>query len=81
LKDEVDRHRTGARIVGGSLIPRGGVGCRVVGAGRRWRPGARPGHVLVTIGTFFSKLAVVSFGGAYACSPTWRSRRSRPITG
>jgi chromate transporter len=25
-----------------------------------------PGHVLVTIGTFFSKLAVVSFGGAYA---------------
>jgi chromate transporter len=24
------------------------------------------GHVLVTIGTFFSKLAVVSFGGAYA---------------
>jgi len=25
-----------------------------------------PAHVLVTIGTFFSKLAVVSFGGAYA---------------
>ena len=25
-----------------------------------------PGHVLVTIGMFFSKLAVVSFGGAYA---------------
>ncbi len=25
-----------------------------------------PDHVLVTIGTFFSKLAVVSFGGAYA---------------
>jgi chromate transporter len=25
-----------------------------------------PGHVLVGIGTFFSKLAVVSFGGAYA---------------
>jgi chromate transporter len=25
-----------------------------------------PGHVLVSIGTFFSKLAVVSFGGAYA---------------
>jgi len=25
-----------------------------------------PGHVLVTIGEFFSKLAVVSFGGAYA---------------
>jgi chromate transporter len=25
-----------------------------------------PKHVLVTIGTFFSKLAVVSFGGAYA---------------
>jgi len=25
-----------------------------------------PSHVLVTIGTFFSKLAVVSFGGAYA---------------
>jgi chromate transporter len=25
-----------------------------------------PTHVLVTIGTFFSKLAVVSFGGAYA---------------
>src|SRR3954454_18441439 len=25
-----------------------------------------PEHVLVTIGTFFSKLAVVSFGGAYA---------------
>ena len=25
-----------------------------------------PQHVLVTIGTFFSKLAVVSFGGAYA---------------
>ncbi len=25
-----------------------------------------PGHVLVNIGTFFSKLAVVSFGGAYA---------------
>jgi chromate transporter len=25
-----------------------------------------PGHVLVWIGTFFSKLAVVSFGGAYA---------------
>jgi chromate transporter len=25
-----------------------------------------PGHVLITIGTFFSKLAVVSFGGAYA---------------
>jgi chromate transporter len=25
-----------------------------------------PHHVLVTIGTFFSKLAVVSFGGAYA---------------
>jgi chromate transporter len=25
-----------------------------------------PGHVLVTIGAFFSKLAVVSFGGAYA---------------
>src|SRR5690349_5808345 len=24
-----------------------------------------PGHVLVSIGTFFSKLAVVSFGGAY----------------
>jgi chromate transporter len=25
-----------------------------------------PGHVLVTLGVFFSKLAVVSFGGAYA---------------
>src|SRR5262249_59277461 len=25
-----------------------------------------PDHVLVNIGTFFSKLAVVSFGGAYA---------------
>jgi chromate transporter len=25
-----------------------------------------PGHILVAIGTFFSKLAVVSFGGAYA---------------
>src|SRR4030095_702783 len=25
-----------------------------------------PTHVLVSIGTFFSKLAVVSFGGAYA---------------
>jgi chromate transporter len=25
-----------------------------------------PSHVLVTVGTFFSKLAVVSFGGAYA---------------
>jgi chromate transporter len=25
-----------------------------------------PGHVLVSLGTFFSKLAVVSFGGAYA---------------
>jgi chromate transporter len=25
-----------------------------------------PGHVLVTLGVFFSKLAIVSFGGAYA---------------
>jgi chromate transporter len=25
-----------------------------------------PGHILVTLGVFFSKLAVVSFGGAYA---------------
>lgn len=44
----------------------------VIGLALWWAPVAfaalalGPGHVLVTIGTFFSKLAVVSFGGAYA---------------
>jgi chromate transporter len=44
----------------------------VVGIVLWWAPVALaalvfgPAHVLVTIGTFFSKLAVVSFGGAYA---------------
>jgi chromate transporter len=60
-----DRRRPPAATAGGSsLSPR-----------RRsdpwWAPVAlaacaRPDHVLVSIGTFFSKLAVVSFGGAYA---------------
>ena len=40
---------------------------RLVGAGCCWRlPCWVPNHVLVSIGVFFSKLAVVSFGGAYA---------------
>jgi chromate transporter len=44
----------------------------VVGLAAWWAPVALavvvlgPSHVLVSIGTFFSKLAVVSFGGAYA---------------
>jgi chromate transporter len=44
----------------------------IVGVVLWWAPVALaalifgPAHVLVTIGTFFSKLAVVSFGGAYA---------------
>jgi chromate transporter len=44
----------------------------VVGLTLWWTPVAiaavalSPNHVLVSIGTFFSKLAVVSFGGAYA---------------
>jgi len=44
----------------------------VVGLAAWWAPVALalvalgPDHVLVSIGTFFSKLAVVSFGGAYA---------------
>jgi chromate transporter len=43
-----------------------------LGLGLWWAPVALavfmlgPGHVLVDIGVFFSKLAVVSFGGAYA---------------
>lgn len=43
-----------------------------IGLGLWWAPVALavvmlgPGHVLVDIGAFFSKLAVVSFGGAYA---------------
>ena len=35
--------------------------------------------VFTQIGLFFSKMAVVTFGGAYA--PIWRSRRSRPMAG
>ena len=44
----------------------------VIGLALWWAPVATaalalgPDHVLVSIGTFFSKLAVVSFGGAYA---------------
>ena len=38
----------------------------LVGAGRAALVTLGPNHVLVSIGTFFSKLAVVSFGGAYA---------------
>src|SRR5215470_5109425 len=44
----------------------------VIGLVAWWAPVALaaivlgPGHVLVSIGAFFSKLAVVSFGGAYA---------------
>src|SRR5690606_10855937 len=44
----------------------------VVGLVAWWTPVAiavlllGPHHVLVTVGTFFSKLATVSFGGAYA---------------
>src|SRR6185503_15625628 len=44
----------------------------LIGAALWWAPVALaalalgPGHVLVTVGMFFSKLAVVSFGGAYA---------------
>ena len=38
----------------------------MVGAGRARALTLGPDHVLVGIGVFFSKLAVVSFGGAYA---------------
>ena len=68
LKGEVIGHRAGAaRTAGGSSSSR-----RVVGVIVWWAPVALaalalgPSHVLVSIGTFFSKLAVVSFGGAYA---------------
>ena len=48
------------------------VGATVIGLVAWWAPVALvvvtlgPDHILVSIGTFFSKLAVVSFGGAYA---------------
>jgi chromate transporter len=48
------------------------VTATVIGLVAWWAPVALavvtlgPNHVLVSIGTFFSKLAVVSFGGAYA---------------
>ena len=46
---------------------RGGRPRRLVGAGRaRGRRCSASNHVLVSVGLFFSKLAVVSFGGAYA---------------
>jgi chromate transporter len=38
-------------------------------------------HVFVDIGVFFSKLAVVSFGGAYALLAYMGSRRWRPTAG
>jgi len=61
---------------GGDLIPqflwRQFAAASAIGLVLWWAPVALaalivgPAHVLVTIGTFFSKLAVVSFGGAYA---------------
>lgn len=39
------------------------------------------GHVLFDIAGFFSKLAVVSFGGRMRFLPTWHSRRSKTTTG
>ena len=48
------------------------VAATAIGLALWWAPVALaalllgPGHILVSIGTFFSKLAVVSFGGAYA---------------
>jgi chromate transporter len=38
-------------------------------------------HVTTDIALFFSKLAIVTFGGAYSCSPIWHSRRWRPTAG
>jgi chromate transporter len=39
------------------------------------------GHTILQEGVFFSKAAVVTFGGAYGCSPTSASRRWRPTAG
>ena len=68
LKQRGDRRCAGAaRSAGGSSSGQSLVGLIVW-----WAPvvlaafAFGQGHVLVSIGTFFSKLAVVSFGGAYA---------------
>jgi chromate transporter len=40
-----------------------------------------PGHVFSEIALFFSKMAVLTFGGPTRCWPTWRRRRSRATAG
>ena len=63
-----DRKRAAAcRTAGGkSPLRRSSALLRGGRRSRSPRSSLGPHHVLVSIGTFFSKLAVVSFGGAYA---------------